>query len=129
LYYYHGKGDGTFATNRQTIGTGIARSLGVSAPTSPPHLDVSIVPGDPVAALNNSISFTAVGSGAGPNDTYRWTFGDESTNLLNWGFTTNMANMGRTVSHVYPKEGRFLNPAMAYERERHSERARHLGDY
>ncbi|HLH56260.1 MAG TPA: PKD domain-containing protein [Verrucomicrobiae bacterium] len=108
LYYYHNNGDGTFATNRQTISTAIARSLGVSAPPSPARTDISIVPGDPVATLNNSITFTAVGTGAGPNDTYRWTFGDETTNLLNWGFTTNMANMGKTISHIYPREGRFL---------------------
>lgn len=108
LYYYHGNGDGTFATNRQTISTAIARSLGVSAPPLPQRVDIAIVPGDPATALNDSISFTAVGSGAGPNDTYRWTFGDETTNLLNWGFTTNMPNMGKTVSHVYAKEGRFL---------------------
>ena len=105
-YYYPGNGDGTFSTNRVTIATGMSSALGVAVAPRPPRVDVNIVPQSPVTNLNATITFSAVGTGVSTNDFFRWTFGDTGTNPVAWSFGTN--NMGPTVSHNYPKEGRFL---------------------
>ena len=107
-YFFAGNGDGTFSTNRLTLITGMSGSMGISAPPKPPRVGVGISPADPVTNLNGSIDFTAVGSGVSSADFFRWTFGDQGSNRLAWTFTTNMTNMGQTLSHTYTNEGRFL---------------------
>ena len=108
VYYWPGNGDGTFSSNRVTLATGLCGAFGASAPPRPPRVDVGISPTDQVTNLNGTLTFNAVGTGVTSNDFFRWTFGDTGTNPLAWTFTTNMPNLGLTVSHTYTNEGRFL---------------------
>ncbi len=105
-FYFPGNGDGTFSTNRVMIATGMSSALGVAVAPRAPRVDVNIVPQNPVTNIQSSITYSAVGVGVSTNDFFRWTFGDTGTNLVAFNFGTN--NMGPTVSHYYPKEGRFL---------------------
>jgi hypothetical protein len=107
-YFWAGNGDGTFASNRLTLITGMSAALGVSAPPKPPRVDVAISPTDPVASLNTAFNLAAVGAGVTAGDFCRWTFGDESTNKVAWNFGTNAPNLGPTATHAWTNEGRFL---------------------
>src|SRR5579883_363809 len=108
VYLYPGIGDGTFNSNRITLTTSIGNTLGISAPPAPPRVDVDISPANPVTNLNGTIIYQAVGSGVTSNDFFRWSFGDQGSNLLAWTFTTNSPNQGPVVSHKYTTEGRLL---------------------
>ena len=105
-FYFPGNGDGTFSTNRVTIATGMNSAFGVAVAPRPPRVDVNIVPQNPVTNIKSSITYSAVGAGVSTNDFFRWTFGDTGTNPVAFNFGTN--NMGPTVTHYYPTEGRFL---------------------
>ena len=108
LYFWPGNGDGTFSTNRLTLGSGLGNVLGISAPPRPPRVDVDFTPLMPVINLNESITYSAAGAGVTSNDFFRWTFGDTGTNPLAWTFGPGTNNLGQTVSHAYTKEGRFV---------------------
>ncbi|HTJ01007.1 MAG TPA: PKD domain-containing protein [Dongiaceae bacterium] len=107
VYFGHGNGDGSFS-NLVAITTGISGALGVSAPPRPARVDVHISPTDPATNLNGTLTFTALGTGVKTNDYFLWSFGDVNTNPVAWTFDTNAASMGRTISHSYTNEGRYL---------------------
>lgn len=108
VYFWPGNGDGTFSTNRVTLGSSLGNILGISAPPRPPRVEVGISPLMPVINLNDSISYGATGVGVTSNDFFRWTFGDTGTNPLAWTFGPGTNNLGPTVVHTYTNEGRFV---------------------
>jgi RHS repeat-associated protein len=109
VYYWAGRGDGTFGPDRITLASGLGgNALGIAAPPLPERVDVQITPRNPVAAVNTPLSLEAVGTGIAVGDTFRWTFGDETANPLAWSFDPGMPNLGPSVTHTYTEEGRVL---------------------
>ena len=107
-YFVPGLPEGGFDTNRVTLTTGMGSSLGVAAPPLPPRVAIEITPQDPVIALRGEVTFNAVGAGAQAGDTFRWTFGDTGDNPLAWTFTPDLTFYGRTLTHKFEREGRFV---------------------
>jgi RHS repeat-associated protein len=109
LLYWTGVGDGSFVPDRLHLANGIgANVLGIASPPLPPRVDIGIIPRDPVVLANTPVTLLAIGPGAAPGDTYRWTFGDTAENPLAWTFDASSADLGPNVSHAYAGEGRYL---------------------